>query len=321
MPSKQKQPELIRDVRSLDGRFGLYGKEFRGPQGATVTLNKIDGANVEVTNSGVHLTMVAVVENLEGDQWTRQLNAIRAVVTEGIYIGAPHPDLWALPCSRLNARPASDGSTTAAEVVAEYFYPETGQGFVNFPSDTALPQIEVVSTVQPMTTQFWLKLEGHVLKKRQIIVRGPSADGTEDVDQVGEVEFYQPLLVFRYRRRELPVDSRGRSVGNKARNFVGTINNKPVFGDPVHYWMCTRIDAPSDDGGASFNMTYEFQRHPDSWDPVVIFRDQNTGEPITIITEGDDANPESMWQGSIYRESNFWDLDLTTGNIGGGRPR
>lgn len=321
MPPKQKQPEVIRDVRGLDDRWGIYGKEFRGPQGAEVTLNKISGANVVLTNSGVHLTMVALVENLEGDQWTRMNNAIRAVVAEGIYIGAFHPDMWALPCSRIEARPASDGSTTAAEVVAEYFYPETGQGFINYPSDTAIPQIEVVSTVQPMTTQFWLKLEGHVLKKRQIIVRGPSADGTETIDQPGVVEFYQPLLVFRYRRRELPVDSRGRRVGDKARDFVGTINNKPVFGDPKHYWMCTRIDTPSDDGGASFNLTYEFQRHPDSWDPVVIFTDKNTGEPVVIITEGENANPESMWQGPIYRESNFFDLDLTTGNIGGTRPR
>lgn len=94
------------------------------------------------------------------------------------------------------------------------------------------------------------------------------------VSQKGTVSMQLPFHTVTYTRME------SGSPGSKSRRFTGTINSRPIFGDPKHFWLCTKIGGTSQDEGATYQVTYEFQRHPEGWDPDVVFIDGETGKPL-----------------------------------------
>lgn len=283
-----------------------------------VVLDITDGASIELTKDGYRAVRTARVSGLFGAGAARLLFAMNA---QGMpQYGETHPSLAGLPVGRIYAALASEGSTDIATVTIEYFYPTGGHmHFANIEEvrESGLPQLEIVSTVQPATTQFYLDNQGN---KHQIILpyerRDPDTGTTTPLpDQSGTVEYQLPMTVFRYMRRErTPVDV----VRSKSREFVGTINNVAIFDEAgVHFWMCTRLDGVSDDAGQTSNVTYEFQRHPDTWNPVVIYVD-----PVTQLPVADpDALPPGLTNGAqvtrgigrfrIYRTTDFNDLNLT----------
>lgn len=242
-----------------------------------------DGPGIELTKDGYRAIRVARVFGLPGDGAARLFHALNAPRVPKY--GDLHPVISGLPVSRVYAALES-GSTNIATVTCEYFYPTGGNmHFVNIEDirGASLPQLEITSTVQPSTTQFYLDDAGN---KHQILLpysrhppEGEPGPSQELPLQSGTVEYQLPMTVFRYMRRErTPVDV----IRNKARAFVSTINSIAIFGESdIHYWMCTRLDGVSDDAGRTSNVTYEFQRHPDTWNPVAIYTDPDTQRPVT----------------------------------------
>lgn len=257
------------------------------PKGTTVdvTVDITDGPSVEISKDGPRATRVARVSNLPGGGADRLWFAINAVGVPKY--GDSHPVIPGLPVSRVSAVLASEGTTDIATVTCEYFYPTGGNlHFANIEdirsAPRSMPQLEITSTVQPTTTQFHLDDQNQyhqiVLPYTRHPPTGASGPSQPLPLQPGNVEYQLPMMVFRFARRE-PADA---YVGDAARDYVGTINSVAVFGETgVHYWMCTRIDGVSDDGGKTYNVTYEFQRNPDTWNPVVIYVDPNTQLPVT----------------------------------------
>lgn len=289
---------------------------------ADQVIPHIEGARYWVDRDGPHVIQVAQVSGLTGNPAARLRRATQA---PGIpRYGHVHPDILFLPVTNIEAVFADKGTSDIAIITITFgFLPAGGAPtyFTNEPSETTVPQLEILTTVQPSTTEFEIGPAGD---KRQIVLathlpleegqEGPPALGKE---QSGSVEFQQPMETVRYMRRE------ARSPQWKARLYVGTINQTGVFDDAPHYWMCTRLDGVSDDGGATFNVTYEFQRNPDTWDPVVIATDPETGQRV-VLTDweiinglaGLDPHP-SIRQVTVYRQTNFWLLNLTLpGRIG-----
>lgn len=263
-----------------------------------------EGPSVTIDQDGPHATRVARVFGLRGTPSARLWYATQA---PGVpRYGDHHPWIEFLPVSRVHAVLASEGTTDIATVTIDYGFSPGGIGsptyFDNEPSETALPQVEVLTTVQPATTQFELGIAGD---KRQIVVsKMVNVEDEAETEQAGSVEFQLPMETVRYMRREV------QNPQGKARLYVGTINSTGVFNDGPHYWMCTRLDGMSDDGGATFNVTYEFQRNPDTWDPTVIFTDPETGKPA-VLTQNEINLGNAVKQVTIYRQTNFWLLNLT----------
>lgn len=285
-------------------------------KGAVATVDITDGPSVELTKDGYRAVRVAKVSNLKGSGAARLFWAINA---QGVpKYGEFHPVISNLPVGRIHAALASEGTTDIAIVTCEYFFPTGGNlHFANVDGirESTLPQLEIVSTVQPAQTQnaYWAappqteEAWGPMwLKYRELGGPDegphPGPDGIPYQYQGGDVQYQIPMMVFRFSRRE-PSDA---YVGDRARNFVGTLNNEPVFGDPVRTWLCTRIDGVSDDGGITYNVTYEFQYNPETWDPVIVFTNPETGKPV--------ANPvwgESIRRVRVYRLADFFELGLT----------
>lgn len=277
---------------------------------AANVIPHIEGERFWTDRDGPHAVQVAQVNGLTGNPAVRLYRATRA---PGIpRYGEYHAAIPYLPVTNVEAVYADPGTSDIAIITITYGFETSGtQYFLNEPGDTTatLPQIEILTTVQPVRTQF--EIDPETGNKKQIVVRyilEDEATGTStEAEQGGSVEYMLPMETVRYMRREV------RDPQFKAREYIGTINVYSVFGDAPHMWMCTRLGGPSDDGGATFNVTYEFQRHPDSWDVVVVPTDPETGQP-QVLTDEDAAatGPEAVLRPRrIYDLADFWTLNLT----------
>ncbi|KKL74799.1 hypothetical protein LCGC14_2061310, partial [marine sediment metagenome] len=127
--------------------------------------------------------------------------------------------------------------------------------------------------------------------------------------QAGDVETTADMVTIIARRRERV------SPGLvKAPTYTNTINSGSVFGDLKHIWKCA-ISGSTDDGGDTWNVVYEFQRNwPDTWNPVIVWRDPETGKPGIDVTRPADRYPPSEGNGSkvvqLRRSTNFRNLQL-----------
>lgn len=293
--------------------------------GMTVNVDITDGPSVEITKDGPRASRIARVSGLLGDGASRLWWATNA---PGIpKYGDHHPVILGLPLSRIHAVLASEGTTDIATVTLDYFYPTGGNmHFANVDGvrDAVLPQLEIVSTVQPAQTQraYWAapprteesdQPEPVWLRWREDpSLRIPAEEGPPGPWQYqgGQIDFQEPMMVFRYARRE-PSET---YIGDKARAFIRHINSQAIFGDPnvpgtgdpPRTWLCTRIDGVSDDAGLTYNTTYEFQYRSETWDPVLVFTDPETGKPVPFPVWG-----ESIRQVRVFPLANFFELGLS----------
>lgn len=131
--------------------------------------------------------------------------------------------------------------------------------------------------------------------------------------QAATVDVELPMQVRRYTRREIG------SPDAKAQDFIGTINSKPFLGSERHFWMCTRLNGTSRDGGETWFVDYEFQRHPGTWDPEIFFLDSETGEAATVLFPSNEF-PQRRVQVVDERDFNLLNLATRPGTspLGGG---
>lgn len=271
-------------------------------KGAVATVDITDGPSVELTKDGYRAVRVAKVSNLKGDGAARLFWAINAVGVPKY--GELHPVITNLPVSRVHAALASEGTTDIAIVTCEYFFPVGGNlHFANIEGirESSLPQLEITSTVQSARTQF--DYQGNQILLDYIREDPDNETSTPLPTQSGDVEYQLPMMVFRFSRRE-PANI---YIGDRARDYVGKVNSVAIFGESgTRFWLCTRIDGVSDDGGLTYNTAYEFQRHPDTWDATVVYVDPDTGRPVANAVPG-----QSLKTVQIYQAVDFEELGLT----------
>lgn len=95
------------------------------------------------------------------------------------------------------------------------------------------------------------------------------------IPQRQSVEKIVPSVVWRVTERV-----GGLNVVSEAQNIVGTI-------DASHHWLCTRVDARSEDGGETYVVTYEYQFNPETWDVTVEWTDPETRKAPPDLVEGE----------------------------------
>lgn len=238
-------------------------------------LDMLEGSWVEFADTGNSAVRVAYVQNLTGSATAILAQALEAPSIPSI--GTRHPSIVNCPLRRKRAELLPD-HTDGAKVTLSYGTQQIGPGYFDYPADDeAVPRIEVATTVQSVRTSFDSSGQPIVLSHTYIIEDPETGTSTEKtVEQRGQVDYFLPMTVVRFFRRET------RSPGDKSKLYTRKLNLLPVFGDPKHYWMCTKLAGVSDDRGVSYNVTYEFQRHPESWNPQVVFID-----PITHLPPAD----------------------------------
>ena len=100
------------------------------------------------------------------------------------------------------------------------------------------------------------------------------------VPQGVEIEKQMPTIVMRYRRRET------QRPFTRALNHVGKTNNSSFEGRPARTVLCTSITGESRDGGVTYDVDYEFQYLPETWDVQVFWIDKTTGRPPDNLVAG-----------------------------------
>lgn len=194
--------------------------------------------------------------------------------------GESWPGIDALLCTEVTVRP-SDGPNDM-EVVATYGFPVViTDPYDNPPGDDVVPFLDIVSSVVMKRTS--LDIDGHPIVISNYTETPPG--GGEPVlmpAQSGEVDVPVRHTVLRYRRREWPVDSQERSIGDKCIVWTGVTNEGAFLGSPEGAWLVV-VGASSDDGDETFNVQYELHHNIDTWDPTVVYRDSATGRPASQV--------------------------------------
>ena len=262
-----------------------------------LTKDLIRGHSLSEGPDGYELKRVFLVTEVEGTPEAKIINALRSV---GVIRGDFHPADGTIQADVIDVKPAdSDGSTSQFFVTITYRRIQ-----LNFapPDEAVLPQLTVGSTVQSTKTNFDAFGETMFTEYNEVDV---DDDGLETrrivaTKQKAEVEVQVPQTVIRLSRKE------NQPPFEKSKTFVGTINATTFAGDPAHYWLCTRIEGTSSDGGKTYQVEYEFQRNTDTWNAVVTFRDENNDIPTDILNFEGTAIKEYQ----VYPEIDFGSLRL-----------
>lgn len=220
-------------------------------------------------------------------------------------LGSPHVRVVGAVVRRVRGVFMPD---SPSQVMCEIEWGFLSEGnFNQDPSDRfAEPSIEISTTIQQAVTSKDVEGNFIILTGDQL---GETDDSTSDVlagpPQLAKVEYPLAMTTVIVRRRE------GFSPGPNSKLYVGKVNENPsatdlTFGDEDHYWMCTRLGGFSEDAGTTWNVTYEFQRHPDNWNVNLVYLHPATGLPISRPVPGKSV----LENVRIIPAKNFYELDL-----------
>ncbi len=292
----------------------------REPRGRIFTTGDVTkdtslgDASVTLSNSaGTSAQEFYLVEGLEGSTALQRLQS--ATLAPGIPKRGVVNAILRVPVDSVRARFVAPGFWEEALVEVNYGLVQGGGGFDNDPDDSgAAPQLEIISTLQPVTTEFdvsgnLLTIDNYEQSPRDAtgeIIAGPPE---LKAPQGGSVEIVKDFTTIIARRRER--SSPGVGI---TRTHNNGINNDQVFTDDRMIWH-VNIAGTTDDGGDTWNVVYEFQRNwPDTWNKVIVWQDPETGLPGVDVTRPANMTPGSTGNGSKvtrhYRLVNFRELEL-----------
>jgi len=293
---------------------GIVKPVIHGIRGK-ITSDVLDGGRLEHGPNGFIAHRTIHVEDIPGDGAAVLYNAL---LVRGVpYYGQSHPTIIGLPCSDRVVTLLPKCQHKARIDIVYQFPSGSGNIYVNDPDDMSpeAATIEVATTVQGAQTQ--RDYLGGDLEVPEYIydevvvdpVTGTSTTRPAVIPRrVVTVEYQLPMTIVRYRRRERPVVD-GVPLFEKSKLYTGKINaatsaHPTTFGDPKHYWLIAGITGQSDDGGQSVNVTYEFQRNPDTWITLLTPKDTQGNVPP-------DLPEQYKVEKRLYEDIDFWPLNLT----------
>lgn len=264
---------------------------------ATVVENII-ADTLKWTKDGLQATRVFKVFDLTGEP-SSLIGA--ALLADGIpKRGQAHPGIGALFVDEVEARPIAE-SYDAFEVTARYVTPNnSGNGTTPEEQKT---KVSIGASLQSVTTNKDFNGVAPKLTHEFIYkdANGKEVKRTQITDQTVEVEKQVPVYVLRFERKE------SANPFDKMLIYLGTLNSKPIWNLAERKWMCTRLDGTSPDGGATYDVVYEFQALPEGdWDIDVFAVDNETGTVAVDAIEG-----KGRQRMPLYGAQDFSNLGLS----------
>jgi len=261
-----------------------------------VVKDVVESAALTVAGTGTTATRLFVVSDLAGAPESR---TARASFAPGIpQVGTPHPAVPGLVVESIGVA-CKDPETYF--VTVNYKYP-SGSGGGSSPGSKA----QISGGANAQTVQTNLDAKGRLMEISYAYKTGTDdAPGSVVKTQTGEVQIQVPMPVLRFTRREKldPFD--------KIKKYVGKINGGAFRGDEKHYWLCSAIDFQSQDGGKTYDVTYEFIRNENTWSATVLYIDPTTGQPPSPEQSALAPEvPNGVAQFDVYPEANFGGLNL-----------
>lgn len=218
-----------------------------------------------------------------------EIDNVRQALESGPEIGETHPDESSIRVVNKKVRTTVIAERTVWELEVEYRTPGSGEDVE--PGEFI---IEIAGAGSSETTS--TDINGNLIAvSHEVEITDPErirefleneqADTPPDereaiesifasVTQVHPVSRIKPSAVFRATER-----IEGINPVLEAQDFVGVI-------DATEQWLCTRVDARSEDGGATYLVTYEYQFNRDGWNPVVEWIDPETRAAPEDLEDG-----------------------------------
>lgn len=260
-----------------------------------VVSDIVESHRVEVGANGFTATRIFIVSELIGDPYAKLYNAL--LLPDIPQRGTFHPSIPGIQADTITANAVD---SNIVQIVVNY---KLITGDNTPPDEVQQPQISVGSTIQSKTTN---KTNDGTLMSVFHVFTDVDADGNETerlAAQTGEVEIQVPQTTLRFARRE------SAPPAEKSKYYVGKVGIENSFGDPARYWLCTRIEGNSTDGGKTFQVEYEFQRNASTWDATVVFIDPDTNAPPPPEDIADEDG-FAIRQFQVYDEVDFGPLNL-----------
>lgn len=263
----------------------------------SIVIDVIEGGALTETEDGYEATRIAIVSGLSGNPSALLYNAMNSGGVPAF--SEPHPTIPLLRCVSRSAQ--LQAGNDIAHITLVYKIPKPQQQPPGPTGPGGAPGVvRIGSTVQSTTTQkdrFRAPIScTHTFPATYEDAEFAGRKITQGVD----VDVSVPQLVVSETRREsvTPI--------HKARQFVGTVNAGTIWSGAPRTYLCTRIDGQTNDNGLTYEVAYEFQYNPQTWDATVVFRDPVTQRPVDAPVDG-----EGIKTVTIYEERDFGQLGLS----------
>jgi hypothetical protein len=299
---------------------------------AIVSKEIIADASARDSGTGPELSRGFHVTGLTGDESGRLIDALNQPKIPKL--GSVHPKLGTLFAVE---RSATMADANQARVIVTYRVPKADAGEPTSEGGDLGKGAPGVSTkdkgtisvgASNSTREVFRDVTGKLMTVGTIIevdkkVTDPKT-GTETTVSVKEADIQlrsaqiiEPNVILSVSRVE------SGSPDQKAREFVGTINSKPLGGkikasglgvkgaDPPGTWLCTRITGTSNDGGSTYNVQYEFQYQPNGWHFLASYINKKTGQPLFVGLTDAGLTGEENISYAVYESKDFHKLGIT----------
>lgn len=238
------------------------------------------GERLTETDDGYTHTRTFDVENLTGAS-----NALlfKALESGGLpRLNDNHP---VIPNLKVTFREATPMGKGVARVTIQY-------SKIKPPDSSSEPVTQLTSTVAPKKT----------IRNKDGEFLSVSYNGFA---QIATAEIGAPEIVISKERRELE------KPDLKALQFVGSVNKITIGSYAPRTLLCTRIQAVSVDDDPletdeGFDVIYEFQYNPDTWDVLIAYTDEFTGKHPPDM----EVNVGFKFE-RVYPETDFSQLNLS----------
>jgi len=278
---------------------------------SVVKLDLADGTTFSQSFQQYQALRVAEVSELSGPP--------SKIITDAIddprlpAMGDAHPVYAGMFVTQKTARPV-DAQSVRVEIAYTWDQPDisrndTGAAGTAAPDDPGV--IEVGAATQRKKT--YVDVKGNQLLVGHTFTDAVNGVGHKEI-QAASVDVEVPQHILRQSRKEKA------SPHKKARRYVGTINQAPIWGYDQATLLCTRLSGVSSDNGKTFDVTYEFQYNADSWNADVLFIEKKSGKPLQLsdivksLLVSDPNDPKERMIYQVYPYDDFSGLDLSFGS-------
>lgn len=227
---------------------------------AVITEDQIGGSSGSQTLTGIKATRVFIVSELDAEA----ASFIGAALDLGPALYDFHPTI---PNIQATNKTATAIDAKKVRLTVQYDSIDAGDSPTAPPDATT---VSVGSSVQQVQTN--KDVTGQPISIQGVL------DGNVLEAQGALVDIFEPQLTVNFQRRTET------NPKDEAQVYVGRVNSSGFYGFPTNSVLCTGITGQSNDGGITFETTYEFQYNRRTWVPDVVYTDSETGLPIDGAT-------------------------------------